>query len=308
MNLWVFISTIILSIGLTSTPFYHLPTFELSADQSGSTVSVEEKVFNDASTVVPHKIFNQSLGVKISAQSAAVMDKDSNTILWQKNAGQVRSLASITKLMTALVFLEHNPGWQTVITMEPEDEAGGGIDHILQGEIVTVQDLFYTTLIPSDNNAAKALVRSTGFSQEEFVSLMNAKAKDLGLINTLFVEPTGLSQNNQSTALEVLELAKYAFADSNIADAVDRSTYSFQAKSGQNHQFSSTNQLLDSYLNVVAGKTGYIGDAGYCLVSEIVSEDGHHILAVVLGSDSHEGRFFDLKVMAGWVFNNFIWS
>lgn len=307
MNLWTFISTIILSIGLNSTPFYHLPTFTLSNDEAGERIVVDETVFSEGKINIPHKVYNQSLGVKISAQAAAVMDKNSGIILWQKNAQQVRSLASISKLMTILVFLDNNPGWNTEITMEPEDEANGGTNHILEGEIVSVRNLFYTALIASDNNSVNALVRSTGIEREEFVKQMNLKANKFGLVNTSFVEPTGLSANNKSTALEILSLAKQAFANPDIADAVGRSTYSFQAISGQDHKIYSTNKLLDSYLDVVAGKTGYIGASGYCLVSEIVNEEGHHILAVVLGSDSHDGRFFDLKVLSGWVLNNFTW-
>lgn len=307
MNLWAFVSSIVISLGLTVTPFYHLPTFDLVTGEENDRIVVDETVFSADKTDIPHKAYNQSLGVKISAQAAAVVDERTGTVLWQKNANEVRSIASITKLMTALVFLQNNPGWDTEVTMLPEDNTNGGTHHILEGERVTAENLFYAGLIASDNNSIKALVRSTGLTEEEFVGKMNNRARTLGLINTNFVEPTGLDEDNKSTALEVLKLAQYAFGKDTIVDAVELSTYTFQAKSGQHHKIYSTNKLLDSYLDIVAGKTGYIGASGYCLTAQVKGEEGQRILAVVLGSDSHDGRFYDLKVLSGWVLENFTW-
>ncbi|MBU1203036.1 serine hydrolase [Patescibacteria group bacterium] len=307
MNLWTFISTVILSLSLTSSQLYHLPTIILEQTQSGSKLSFKEQILDD-SKKIPHKVDNKSLGVKISAQAAAVMDKDSGIILWQKNAGEIRPIASISKLMTTLVFLEHNPGWNTEVTMEEVDEVNGGTRHILRGETVIVKDLFYTSLIASDNNSINALVRSTGLSRQEFVNLMNKKAASLGMKNTKFSELTGLSEQNVSTALEVLTLAKTAFAKADIKNAVSQKDYNFFDKSGKAHHIKSTNLLFNSYLDVLAGKTGYIGASGYCLVLEIAGNDGQNIFGVVLGSESHDGRFQDLKILSGWILDNFVWS
>ncbi|MBT4210019.1 MAG: D-alanyl-D-alanine carboxypeptidase [Candidatus Komeilibacteria bacterium] len=308
MNLWILISTIILGLGLTSNPAYQLPLISIFESEENTTASFEAVELDDAAEIIPHKIDNKSLGVKIAAQSAATMDKNTGLILWQKNADQVRSIASITKLMTALVFLDNNPGWDTEITLEKQDEINGGTNRILRGEVVTVHDIFYTSLIASDNNATRALVRSTGVLEEEFIQKMNNKAKELNLANTNFVDPTGLKDNNKSTALDILSLAKVAFDNQYINDAVSKAVYNFQAISGANHKIISTNKLFNSFLNIKAGKTGFVNASGYCLVAEVVGEGESDIISVVLGSDSHDGRFQDLKILSAWVLDNFSWS
>lgn len=304
MNFWTLISTIIISLGLTTSSFYHLPTITLVNNQQAilNQEILAEQEF------IPHKVDNSSLGVKISAQAAAVMDESTGIILWQKNAEEIRSIASLTKLMTALVFLDNNPGWQAQVELKSEDETNAGTANILRGETVLVKDLFYTSLIASDNDAINALVRSTGLGKEEFVKLMNQKAKELKLKNTSFVDPTGLEANNRSTVLDLLKLAKISFANQDIQDAVQQMVYNFTAVDGKAHKIFSTNQLLDSYLDITAGKTGYISQSGYCLVVEVDLDNGHHILSIVLGSDTHQSRFQDAKILSAWVLDNFIWS
>lgn len=308
MNLWALVSAIIISLSMTFSSGYQLPLISVFDSGDGSTTVSLESLELDDNKIIPHKINNQSLGVKISAVSAASMDKDSGIVLWQKNATQIRSIASITKLMTALVFLDYNPGWNTELTMIEKDEINGGTNHILRGEVVTVKDLFFTSLVASDNNATRALVRSTGLSAEQFIQKMNDKAKELSLSNTSFVDSTGLEDGSKSTALEVLTLARTAFAQEDIREAVSSSTYSFQAISGKNHKIISTNKLFNSFLDTLAGKTGFINASGYCLVAEVAGKNGQSIISVVLGSDTHDGRFQDLKILSAWIFDNFVWS
>jgi D-alanyl-D-alanine carboxypeptidase len=308
MSLWLLISTLVIGLGLSSNPTYQLPLISIFTSEDGTVANFEEVVIDDQEEVIPHKIDNKSLGVKISAISAAVMDKNTGLILWQKNAQEQRSLASITKLMTALVFLDNNPGWDTEITLEERDEINGGTNRILRGETVKVKDIFYTALIASDNNATRALVRSTGLEESDFVDQMNAKAKKLSLENTSFVDPTGLRDNNKSTALDVLSLAKIAFENQDINDAVSQAVYNFQAISGKNHKIISTNKLFSSFLDIKAGKTGFVNASGYCLVAEVGGEGKEDIISVVLGSDSHDGRFQDLKILSSWALENFTWS
>ena len=307
MNLWAAVSILVASLGLSVSPSFHLPTITINDTDSGQQAVLSDKILPADTEQVPIKLNNNSMGVKLTADAAAVMDKATGTILWQHNAEQIRSLASITKLMTAIVFLENNPGWNTEMTMEIKDETNGGSPDILRGEVVTVRNLFNAALVASDNNSANALVRSTGLSKEEFLDLMNAKAKELGLANTQFVDVTGLADNNVSTALEILDLAKAAFAIEDIREATTRRTYTFQAISGKLHKIHSTNYLLSSYLDIAAGKTGYINSAGYCLVAEIDGHSGIEIISVVLGSDTNADRFQDLKALSTWALENFAW-
>ncbi|MDD5749321.1 MAG: serine hydrolase [Patescibacteria group bacterium] len=307
MNFWLLIASIAFSWGLGTVSNYHLPIFNIQEQNGQEVVLLSQKVISPSQEKIPHKEDNLSLGVKMTAQSAAVMDKNTGIILWQKNAQTVRPIASISKLMTALVFLEYNPGWNETITMTREDETVGASNDLLRGEVVTVRDLFYLALISSDNNSAKALARSTGLSQEEFVVQMNKKSADFGLKNTKFAEVTGLNENNVSTALEVLELAKIAFANQEIKNALSRRTYDLKTLSGQERKIYSTNHLLGGYLDISAGKTGYIGAAGYCLVAEAQNKDKNTIISVVLGSAANEDRFRDLKVLTAWTFDNYSW-
>lgn len=308
MNLWLIVSTLILTLGLNASPLYHLPQISVVEDAGQHKALIEGQDLKETESKLPHKIDNESMGVKISAQSAAVLDWDSESVLWQKNAHEQRSIASITKLMTALVFLDYNPGWNKEIVMTIDDEVGGVSPTLMRGERATVEDLFYIALTASDNNAISALVRSTGLSKESFVERMNQKAANLGLENTNFVGVTGLKDNNKSTALEVLKLAKAAFSNRYIKDATSRKVYNFVDLDGKAHQAMSTNRLLDSYLSVEAGKTGHITASGFCLVSEISGENGQKIIGVVLGSVSNDHRFQDLKILSAWVLENFSWS
>lgn len=302
--MWEIIAKVFLGLNLLTVPVNYLPTINVQEDNTVNLV--KQTVVSVGKT--PHKIDSDSYGVNLSAVSAIVMDKNTGAILWQKNADEVRSIASITKLMTGLVFLEHNPGWSELVTMVTEDEAHGDAPEILRGEQVTVKNLFYTALIASDNNAIQALVRSTGLSKERFVALMNTKAQELKLTNTKFVDVTGLAEGNQSTAREVLSLAKIAFSQEDIIKAAQLPEYNFTATSGKAHRVFSTNRLFNSYLNIKAGKTGYIEAAGYCVVSEVADKDNNRIIGVVLGSDSNDNRFKDLKILTGWILENFNWS
>ncbi len=305
MNLWSLVTKLIISLGLVTTNVHYIPSINLVEDNS--QVIIEQQVLENFKNY-PNKKDNKSLGVKIGSTSAIVMDVNTKAILWQKNAHEVRSLASITKLMTALVFLDTNPQWSNLVTMNRSDERNGGTAHILRGKKVRVKDLFNVSLIASDNNAINALVRSTGIASEDYLDLMNNKAKELNLENTNFVDFTGLNDKNKSTAFDILKLSQEAFTKEEIVEVTKKKIYSFYDDTGKYYKILSTNKLLNSYLNVIAGKTGFTNAAGYCLVSEIENEYGHKILIVILNAESDDHRFQDLKILAGWILENYFWS
>ncbi len=307
MNIWALIASLVLSWNLSASSIYHLPLTMLFSEESDNVKVVLETKALDEKLLIPHKKDNKSWGVKITAQAAAVLDEESGLILWQKNAKTQRSIASITKLMTALVFLQHNPGWDTQVTMQASDENYDNKANIYRGETVTAKDLFYVGLVASDNNAIKALARSTNLSEADFIKLMNEKAASLGLQDTKFKDTTGLEDANVSTAIDVLYLAKAAFKDPNIKAATSLANYSFTTQTGRQDKAINTNNLLRSYLNITAGKTGSTNAAGYCLVSEIQGDKNQKIISVVLGSETHDQRFMDLKILAGWTLDNYTW-
>ena len=273
--------------------------------ESGRVNLVKTSLLRDA----PYRLNNYSLGMKVTAPSALIVDKKSGAVLWQKNPEEKRPLASITKLMTALVFLEHQPTAETEITIQPSDNRGGGRVYVFPGETIKVQDLFNASLVASLNNGIMALVRSTGLKEEEFVAAMNQKARDLGMADTVFIEPTGLDPVNISTASDIIKLMKAAFAQPEIVFATTQAEYSFSVINAARHYtLKNTDKLLDSYLQIKAGKTGYLDEAGYCLAAEIIGPQGQEILVVVLGSATESDRFQDLKALAQWAFDNYHWT
>lgn len=350
----------------------------------------------------PQRINHQSLGIKTTAKSVIIIDAETEKILYEKNAHQVLPIASLTKLITALVFLDLATGvaefgqrqrpltypngtvysnsngtiysspnrtvysnknktlpsassgasalkWDKIITIQHKDQAQGATLFVNAGEKVRVKDLFYSMLVGSANNATKALIRSTGLTEEEFVKRMNQKATVLlssrvksytfsgnsekkskdpmaktSDQKTHFFEPTGLSPQNVSTAYEIALLAKEAFKNEKIREATVMKKYVFRTVDAEIlHTIKNTDKLLQSFLNpslsaspgaltpmpvpgykIIAGKTGYLEEAGYCLISE-VEKNGHRVIGVILGSESGEARFQEMKGLIWWVFENY---
>lgn len=259
----------------------------------------------------PSKI---SLAAQFAAagQNCVALDAVSSKILFEKNAEEPRPVASITKLMTALVFLEHNPGWELVYKIKAEDKREGGKFYLFTGESVKVKDLFYSSLIASDNIATIALVKSTGMSEEEFVRIMNEKAAELSLKNTSFSDPIGLSNANISTPREVAEFAKAALADKNISEATLTKKYEFSTGEGRKKIVRNTDDLLDLFpqngIRIAGGKTGYTEAAGYCFVGKFVDHFGNEIISVVLREESNEYRFKEIYDLVHWAYKNYEWK
>ncbi len=253
-----------------------------------------------------------SLGIETTARAALVLDEGTGAILFEKNSDEKLSLASLTKLMTALAFLEKEVDWDKNIKLIKADNREGGIFYARPPEEVTVKDLFNTMLVGSINNAAVALARSTGESEEAFIAEMNAKAESFKMSAT-FVDETGLGVENQGTARDVAKLLATALREEKIREAVVQKRYVFSPQKSQKvYYVKSTDELLWSFLNeepykLIGGKTGYIEEAGYNLAIE-VERNGHKIIVVVLGSVTAEDRFKEVKGLADWTFINYEWE
>jgi serine-type D-Ala-D-Ala endopeptidase (penicillin-binding protein 7) len=261
--------------------------------------------------VVPKRIYTDVLDVRITAKSAIAVDVKSSKILYKKNNQEILPIASITKLMTGLVFLEHNPGWQNTITILDSDHRNGGTSYLKTGETLTLKDLFATALIVSDNEAAVALARSTGKSEFDFVAAMNKKASELGLKNSKFVEPTGLDAGNSSTAEDVAKLLNFALQNQAIKEMTSLADYEFKIQNKDKDRqvkLKNTDLLLKGYLDVLGGKTGSLLEAGYCLAIKIKGDSGQEIIIAVLDSQTNLDRFQDVKAISDWVYTNYKWS
>ncbi len=279
---------------------------------SGDVLGAQESSFAKATAdrqASPQRIINNNLGVKISATSAIIIDKKTGKILFNKNSNQQKPIASITKLITALVYLDTNPDLQAEIQIQNNDlNKNDGRANLLLNEKILAKDLLHLSLIASDNDATMALVHSTKMTQEEFVKKMNIKAKGLGLEKTFFKDAVGLSEKNVSTAFEVAQILKLAIKHSIIQKILLQKNYTFVSLSGKKHQAKSTDKLLNSYLKILGGKTGFIDEAGYCFSSVIKLKNNSEIISVVLNSNSDENRFQDTKSLTDWVESNYIWE
>ncbi|MFH1610864.1 MAG: serine hydrolase [Patescibacteria group bacterium] len=301
------ISKLLLTFILSSQIF--LP----ASTDDGQVLGVQTQRINQGSG--PERIVNQNLDIVISADSALVVDLKSGKILYQKNQNKQRPIASITKLMTMLVFLDTNPDFEKKVRYAWVDSTGGEKVELRTNEEITIKDLFYASLIGSTNNTVKTLVRSTNMGEQEFIKRMNQKAKELGMVNTHFAGLTGLSEFNVSTTRDIVTLLKSVIKKKEITEALSKDEYVFTTNISQ-HKVDSTNLLLNNkHFNIEFGKTGYIQEAGWCFASlgkvkdnpseKAKASHGASILTVVLGSKSQYTRFQDTKALYWWINQNY---
>ncbi len=260
----------------------------------------------------PAKVQATSVGVVTSAASAIVVDRATGTVLYEKNSGNPRSIGSISKLMTAFVFLKGRPDLSAAAAIAPADVRSGGVQHVSVGDMVTVGDLLRASLVGSDNSSTAALVRLSGMSEGDFVSRMNEVAAEIGMRETTFLDPTGLSPENRSVAPDLVRLVDEAMKNDVIREATEMSSVSFAGASGRVYSIDTTDDLLHSFLNeppykVIGGKTGFLPEAGYCLGSLVSENGGHELVVVVLGSETITGRFQDVKALAAWAYKTHEW-
>jgi len=245
--------------------------------------------------VVPEQVTAET---NVNAKAYVVMDAESGEILASERADDVRSIASITKLMTVMVAHDAGLDPARIVALARADEVGGGRLRVPVGTEVSVRDLVASTIVGSANNAANALARATGLSREEFVARMDAKARALGMGTSSFADPTGIEVENLSTAREVALMGKAAFEDPWISEFAGEPEYEVATAKGP-HLIKNTNKLVsDAAVEVVAGKTGFINEAGYTLVTRLRKPGERELLVVVLGSDTKSLSFRDAKVLA----------
>lgn len=227
-----------------------------------------------------------------SATSAILMDADNNRIIYANNIHKVRSVASISKIMTAILAVESNKlDDEITIGNEINSAYGSGI-YIKGGEILTLRDLVYGLMLRSGNDAALAIAHYVGGSVEDFVILMNEKAKEIGMKNTTFNNPSGLDEDkgNYSTAYDMAILTSYAMKNGEFKKITG--TKNYKLKTNLNYyDWTNKNKLLTSYRYVTGGKTGYTKTAKRTLVTT-ASKDGVNLVAVTLndGNDFEDHK------------------
>ena len=237
----------------------------------------------------------------IRAAAAILLDPTTGAVLWQENAQEKRSIASITKVMTAVVFLEDQPDLSQVVTVERGDTYAASTTYLRANERITLDNLLHLTLIASDNAAARALARLSHGGTATFIERMNSKAKELGLESTSFTDPSGLQAENMSSAYDLSRLITYASSDARIAPIMRTAEYTV-ATNRRTINIHNTNRLvIDGDVTVMAGKTGFISKAGHCLVTLLQMPTGNQVAVVVLGANSNPGRFWETRHLFNWL-------
>lgn len=270
--------------------FFAIICFLLPAPQAALALTMAE--------IVPE---TQNIQVGPEAQAYIVVDKNSGEIILSKNSGMLWPPASLTKLVTALVFLDTKTGLNKVVIMKKEDEVGGQRLATKAGIAYTARDLLHAALIASDNNAAHALARSTGLSSAQFSVLMNRKAESLGAINTIFYEPTGMNPSNKTTAADYAKIVEAAFSNSYLSSIAKKSSYSFTAVNNKKykHTLTTTDKLLaDSDLEMLGGKTGYLAESQYNFAGLVKDKLANEFIVVLLGAGSARQQFGQAKTLA----------
>jgi D-alanyl-D-alanine endopeptidase (penicillin-binding protein 7) len=238
----------------------------------------------------------------IRAEAAIIYNPDTGEVLWESNAQDQRSIASITKVMTAAVFLEGSPDLSEKVVVERADVRAASTTYLRAGYTVTKDDLLHLLLIASDNAAARVLARVSPQGTQGFIRRMNEKAKELGLVSTSYVDTSGLLSDNVSSALDMAKLITYVSGDDRIAGIMRTSQYTVTA-GRRSITINSTNQLVRAGdVDVQAGKTGFIRKAGYCLATLLrLPQGGPQVAVVVLGAKSNAGRFWETRHLFNWL-------
>jgi len=240
--------------------------------------------------------------LSLKSSVALVIDQDTQEVLFSKNDHAVLPIASLTKLMTGVIISGANLPMDEVLTVTQDDvdTEKNSSSRLRVGASLTRGELLHLALMSSENRAAHALGRTYPGGLQTFVGLMNARAKLLGMKDTRYVEPTGLSSLNQSSAQDLATLVNAAHADPVMRELTTSSGYQV-AVGRQTLQYNNTNRLVKSpNWDIGLQKTGYISEAGQCLVMQ-TKIAGRKLIMVFLDSAGKFSRIADAERVRHWV-------
>ena len=240
--------------------------------------------------------------LELKSSVALVIDQDTQEVLFRKNDNAVLPIASLTKLMTGVIISGAKLPMDELITITQDDvdTEKGSSSRLKVGTSLTRGEMLHLALMSSENRAANALGRTYPGGLPVFVSLMNAKAKLLGMMDTRYVEPTGLSSRNQSSAHDLVALVSAAHADPVLRE-FSTSTGFQVAVGNRTLQYNNTNRLIKNpEWEIGLQKTGYISEAGQCLVMQ-TKIAGRKLIMVFLDSAGKLSRLGDAERVRRWV-------
>lgn len=260
---------------------------------------------------IPDTFIGPVFGTK--TKSYALLDADGDVVIG-KNTDEVRSIASLTKLMTAMVLLDEGVDFEKNVAYNPKAHyAYRNYMNFATGDTINNRDSWYSLLTGSMNIPARMLVSSLGFSDAQFIEKMNVKARELGLTHTRFYDVSGLDPRNTSTSFEVGQMLTHALAYPEIKDGLSTKYYQFDEVVSKNkqihHQFPHTNTLLTKKnlpFSIIAGKTGYIEEAGPCIAMLIMTDEGKTYTLVTLGEVDYYKRYTEIPKLISWFDTTFL--
>ena len=242
---------------------------------------------------------------EVRAAAAIVFDPATNAVLWEQNAHDRRSIASLTKIMTAVTFVADEPDLNQIVAVTYADMRNASVTHLKTGDRLSYRDLLHLSLIASDNAAARVLARTSEGGTAAFVARMNEMAVNLGLTSTSYTDPSGLDARNVSSAYDTSHLMAFAGADPLLGPIMRTQEYDVRTAT-RVIPIHSTNRLLSpgllgTGLDVLGGKTGFISKAGYCLATLLRIPQGPQVAVVVLGAANSTVRFWEARHLFNWV-------
>jgi len=245
-------------------------------------------------------------GLGLNLKSAILVNYDNGQVLYARNPDVPRPIASLSKLVGAMVLLDKGTDLNLTEAITREDAYHSSRSRLRIGYELTLHDLLVAALMNSDNRAMRALARACSGTQEAFTAEMNRKVRSLGLNQTEFFEPTGLDNRDVSTAQEVAKIVHHAYKYPLIAQITSdrQQKVAVVNRKGRTLQMANTNLLVLSPYNVLTGKTGYIRAADYCVAALVKNSSGEKLTAVVLGAPGDKLRFREIRRMLDWGFKH----
>lgn len=240
--------------------------------------------------------------LKLKSNSVLIMDASDSSVLYSRHSDVPMPIASITKLMTALVVLDANQPLDEPIQITDADRdlPKGGISRLAVGTTLTRGDLMHLALMSSENRAAHALGNNYPGGMPAMVAAMNAKAAELGMASSHFVDPTGLSSQNVASPEDLTKLVIAASHNPSIREYSTDSHYAVKVRRHMVEFRNTDNLVANPTWNIIVQKTGYIAEAGKCLVMAAVIE-GRSVVIVLLDSLGKYTRVADAKRIKTWM-------
>lgn len=281
-----------------------LPLFTQAADEKKDIEPTAVKVnYMTANTLAEHL---NPRKLRLHSSAAVVFDQRDGVVLFEQDANEQRPIASLTKLMTAMVILDAKLPMDEVIRIKraDRDRLRGSKSRLAYGTLLTREDMLHISLAASENRAAAALARTYPGGKKAFVAAMNNKARTLGLKNTQFADSTGLHSKNMSTANDLTKLVASAYQYPVIREmSTDGKDHVVDRRSGWKVEFLNTNRLVRrKHWDINLSKTGYIADAGYCMVMQTNIND-RPVIIVLLNSWGKLSKFGDSNRIKRWLSN-----